>query len=647
MSNGIFGIGLSGLYAAQAGLLTTGHNISNVNTPGYTRQQTIQATAIAQHTASGFIGSGTTVSTVRRIYSEFLNSQALQQQSAASHLDTYSAQTSQLDNLFGDTTSGLSPALSDFFAGVNAVAANPADIPSRQTLLSSAQGLVGRFQQLDQQLTESRTGVNTQITSIVGSINSLSTNIADLNRQISLGNASSGGQQPPNDLLDQRDELLTELNQQIGATSVAQNDGSINVFLPNGQALVVGETSYKLTTSSDNTDPTNLQVGLVAGSAVVQFHASDLKGGALGGLLEYRDNVLNPTENALGRIALVVAKDFNAQHKLGQDLNGALGTDFFSVPTPAVQNALSNTGTVTLSASVTDPSALTTSDYNLAYDGTNYTVTRTSDNTTQTFATLPHTIDGVSINLASGAIAAGDTFQVQPTRNAAANIGVAISNPANIAAATPISTSALATNTGLGSISAGSIDSTYAASALVSPVTLTYNSGAGTLSGFPATQAVTVTSGSTSTTYPAGAPVPYTAGSTISFGGISVSISGTPANGDVFRVSPNSNGNGDSRNAGLLATLQTQNLIGNSTTLGGGYGQLVSYLGNAAHQGQVESVAQDSLLAQVQQAQQSVSGVNLDEEAANLQRYQQAYQAAGKVLAMATTLFDTILNITN
>src|SRR5579862_1819739 len=248
MSNSIFGIGLSGLYAAQAGLLTTGHNISNVNTPGYTRQQIIQAATTPQQTASGFIGTGTTVSTVRRVYSDFLNTQALQQQAAASQLDTYSTQTSQLDNLFGDSTAGLSPALSDFFAGVNAVAANPSDIPSRQTLLSSAQGLVGRFQALDQQLTEARTGVNTQITSTVTTINSLSTNIADLNRQIAVANSTSAGLQPPNDLLDQRDQLLTQLNQQVGATAVAQNDGSINVFLPNGQALVVGQTSYSLTT---------------------------------------------------------------------------------------------------------------------------------------------------------------------------------------------------------------------------------------------------------------------------------------------------------------------------------------------------------------------------------------------------------------
>src|SRR5581483_6782896 len=264
-----------------------------------------------------------------------------------------------------------------------------------------------------------------------------------------------------------------------------------------------------------------------------------------------RDNVLNPTDNALGRIAIVVAQDFNAQHSLGQDLNGAIGGNFFNVPPSAVQNALSNTGTATLSATVTDPSALTTSDYNLVYDGSNYTLTRLSDNTTQTFATLPQTVDGVKIDITSGTPAAGDTFQIQPTRNAAANISVAISDPAGIAAAAPIRTSASASNTGQAQISAGSVDSSYASSVLSSPVTLTYSSAGGTLSGFPPTQPVTVTAGSSVTTYPAGSPVPYTAGATIAFGGISFSLSGVPANGDIFTVGPNSSGSGDSRNTVL------------------------------------------------------------------------------------------------
>ena len=644
MSNGIFGIGISGLYAAQAGLLTTGHNISNVNTPGYSRQQIIQTTQLPQFTGSGYIGQGTNVSTVQRIYSSFLASQTFQQQAGSSHLDTYNTQVSQLDNLFGDSTAGLSPALSDFFSGINAVAANPADVPSRQSLISAAQSLVGRFHQIDQQLQQSRTDVNGQITSSVSTINALAGNIAHLNAQIALGDASSGGLQPPNDLLDQRDQLITQLNQQIGATPVAQNDGSVNIFLPNGQALVVGQQSYAISTTPDPADPQNLQVGLQAGSSVIQFRSTDLQGGTLGGLLAYRDNVLDTAENSLGRIAAVVSADFNAQHALGVDLNGQAGTNFFNVPTPTVQNATTNTGTATIGGTIVDASALTTSDYNLRYDGTNYTLTKLSDNTTQTFASLPQTVDGVTIALNSGVAAAGDSFTIQPTRNAAANIAVVVTDPTKVAAAAPIRTGIAATNTGAAQISAGSVNSAYTASPLASAINLTYNASTATFSGFPPTQAVTVTAGATSTTYPAGASVPYTSGATIAFGGISFTVSGTPANGDVLTVGPNTNGSGDNRNAVALAALQSQNLVAN-TNLAGAYGQLVSFIGNAAHQAQVESTAQDALLSQAQAAQQSVSGVNLDEEAANLQRYQQAYQAAGKVLTTAATLFDTILNI--
>jgi flagellar hook-associated protein 1 FlgK len=645
MSNSIFGIGVSGLNAAQAGLLTTGHNISNVNTPGYSRQQIIQTTQTPQYTGSGYLGQGTSVSTVQRIYSSFLASQTFQQQAGASHLDTYNTQVSQLDNLLGDSTTGVAPALSDFFSGVNAVAANPADVPSRQSLISTAQSLANQFHQIDQQFQQSRTDVNGQITSSVTTINALATNIASLNQQIALSDASSGGLQPPNDLLDQRDTLITQLNQQIGATPVSQSDGSVNLFLPNGQPLVVGQQSYTLSTTPDPENPQDLQVGLqVGGSSVIQFRSSDLQGGTLGGLLAYRDNVLDTAENSLGRIAAVLSQSFNAQHTLGVDANGQAGTDFFNVPTPTVQNATTNTGTAAIAGTITDASALSTSDYNLRYDGTNYTLTKLSDNTTQTFATLPQTVDGVQIALTGGTPAAGDSFLIEPTRNAAANIAVLVTDPNKVAAAAPIRTTTASTNSGAATISTGSVAQTYLASPLASPINLTYNATTQTFSGFPATQAVTVTAGSTTTTYPAGSAVPYTTGATIAFGGISFTVSGSPANGDVFTVAPNTNGSGDNRNALALAALQSTNVVAN-TNLAGAYGQLVSFVGNAAQQAQVESTAQDTLLSQAQAAQQSVSGVNLDEEAANLQRYQQAYQAAAKVLTTATTLFDTILNI--
>ena len=645
MSNSIYGIGLSGLAAAQAGLLTASHNIANVNTPGYSRQETVQATRLAMFTGSGFFGQGANVATVRRVYSEFLVAQQRQVQADASRLDTYHAQLTQLDNLFGDPASGLTPSLSDFFAGVNGVASNPSDIASREQMLSSAHALVARFHQLNDELDRLRTGANTDIKSSVNAINGYAGQIASLNKRIAEANSVNPAQLP-NDLLDQRDSLIQQLNQVIGARAVAQGDGSVNVYLDNGQALVVGISAFKLTAAPDPSDPQNLQVALDTGAGTaLRFKSSEISGGSLAGILANRDNVLTRTQNEIGRVAVVLGQQFNAQHRLGQDLNGAPGGDFFNVPTPFVQPDTGNSGTAVLSASIVSTSALTASDYRVDYDGSNYTLTRLSDNSVQTFASLPQTVDGVTIGVASGALAAGDSFLVQPTRYAARDIGLAISDPAKIAAAAPIRTSATVANAGTGTISSGSIASAYWLTPLAAPVTLSYATATGMLSGFPPTQPVSVTVGTTTTVYPAGSPVPYTAGATISFGGISFTMSGAPADGDTFAVGPNTSASGDNRNALLLAALNDAKLVGGTATLASAYGDLNAFIGTETQSAAVESGAQAQLLAQAEQGVQSVSGVNLDEEAANLQKYQQAYQAASKVMVIANQLFSSILDI--
>ncbi len=645
MSNSIYGIGLSGLAAAQAGLLTASHNIANVNTPGYSRQETVQATRLAMFTGSGFFGQGANVATVRRVYSEFLVAQQRQVQAGASRLDTYHAQLTQLDNLFGDPASGLTPSLSDFFAGVNGVASNPSDIASREQMLSSAHALVARFHQLNDELDRLRTGANTDIKSSVNAINGYAGQIASLNKRIAEANSVNPAQLP-NDLLDQRDSLIQQLNQVIGARAVAQGDGSVNVYLDNGQALVVGISAFKLTAAADPSDPQNLQVALDTGAGTaLRFKSSEISGGSLAGILANRDNVLTRAQNEIGRVAVVLGQQFNAQHRLGQDLNGAPGGDFFNVPTPFVQPDTGNSGTAVLSASIVSTSALTASDYRVDYDGSNYTLTRLSDNSVQTFASLPQTVDGVTIGVASGALAAGDSFLVQPTRYAARDIGLAISDPAKIAAAAPIRTSATVGNGGTGTISSGSIASAYWLTPLAAPVTLSYATATGMLSGFPPTQPVSVTVGTTTTVYPAGSPVPYTAGATISFGGISFTMSGAPADGDTFAVGPNTSGSGDNRNALLLAALNDAKLVGGTATLASAYGDLNAFIGTETQSAAVESGAQAQLLAQAEQGVQSVSGVNLDEEAANLQKYQQAYQAASKVMVIANQLFSSILDI--
>jgi flagellar hook-associated protein 1 FlgK len=301
-----------------------------------------------------------------------------------------------------------------------------------------------------------------------------------------------------------------------------------------------------------------------------------------------------------------------------------------------------------VTAAVSDPTQLTQSDYKVEFDGTNFNVTRLSDNKKTTIApypqAVPQTIDGVDFAI-SGSAAAGDNFLVRPTMNGAQDFKLKLTDVSQIAAAAPIATSVPLTNKGSGTISAGTVDKNYFATPLAAPLTLSFNGAGNLLAGFPATQAVTVTSGGASTTYAAGAPVPFTSGATYTAGGISFAIGGTPANGDSFTISP-STGSGDTRNAGLLGDLQTKNIFNNgSATYQSAYAQLVSTVGNKTREVQVNAQAGEALLAQATGAAQDVSGVNLDEEATNLLKYQQAYQAAGKVMQIASTVFDTLLSI--
>lgn len=637
MGNSIFGVGLTGLNAAQAGLLTAGHNIANASTPGYNRQQVVQTSNIPRRTGAGFFGQGVQISTVKRVYSQFLANQVLQAQTRSSQLDSYYTQIRQLDNMLGDSSSGLSPALQGFFRGVQDVAANPGSAPSRQALLSNAQSLAARFQALNQRFSEIRGGINSQIASSVAEINTLARQIAGLNHNLMLATTANG--QPANDLLDQRDALLAQLNREINASVVRQSDGGYNVFIGNGQALVVGTQTLTLKTAVSPSDPAKIMVGYVSGGNAILIPESNLQGGNLGGTLAFRSAALDSAQNALGRIAIGLAQTFNDQHRLGQDLNGAIGGNVFNVPVPNVISSAWNNPASTITAGIGNAGALTTSDYEFGFDGANYTLTRLSDNTSVSTTVAPSgaaplTLDGISITGAT--INAGESFTIQPTRNGARDIAVAISEPAKIAAAAPIRTSAALTNAGSGTISAGAVNSPPPVNAdLQQPVTITFH--------VPYDGQFDVTGGGAG--LPANNQV-YTAGADISFHGWTVQISGNPAAGDRFTIGPNNNGTSDNRNALLLGSLQTRNtLIGGSASYQSAYGQLVSQVGNQTRELEVTSKAQANLVAQTEQAQQSLSGVNLDEEAANLLRYQQAYQASGKVMQIAGTLFDTLLSL--
>ncbi len=650
MTGSVFAIGLTGLNAAQAGLLVTSHNIANAGTAGYHRQSAVLTTPLPQNEGVGFIGKGVVVDTVRRAYSNFLDNSVLQSQSQQGYLQAFNDQITQVDNLLADPSAGLSPAVQDFFSGVQDVATNPAAVPSRQALISSGQALVSRFHVVQSRLADIQSGVNSQISDSVTTINGLSTQLATLNTQITA--ATTNASQPPNDLLDQRDQLVSQLNQLVRASVVKDTNGSYSVFIGAGQSLVLGNQSFQLVSQPSATDPQNNAVLLKTAGGALPIASKDLQGGQLGGLLDFQSNALETTQNQLGRVALVLAQSFNDQHKLGQDLNGNLGGNFFSVPAPAVNGSSLNQGTAVVSAAVSNAGALTASDYQLDFNAGSYTLRRISDNQTTAIApgAFPTTIDGLTLNIASGAPTNGDSFLIQPTRYGARDIAVSISDPALIAAAAPLRTAAKTSNVGSATISAGTaVDTTNAAFAtpgtLTPPVLIQFTSAV-QYSVFDNTNpaapvllqgAVPYNPQGTNAVFPTAGGADY---------GYRIDLTGQASTGDAFTVGGNPGAVADNRNALLLASLQTKNTVAaGTTTFQGAYSQSVSAVGSQAREISVQLAAQNSLVEQTQLAQQSYSGVNLDEEAANLIKFQQAYQASAKVLQIASTLFNSILSL--
>ncbi len=652
--SGVMSVSVSALSAAQVGLQTTGHNIANTNTPGYTRQEVEMVNRKPNFSGVGFVGQGVNVETVKRAYSQFLNSQVLSEQTQASMLNTYHAQIEQIDNVIADPTAGISPAIQDFFSSVNNVSSTPESQPARQAMLNTAGALTSRIQSLGQRFIDVNTTVQSQIGNSVSLVNSYSKQIAELNKNIVLLQASS--RQPPNDVLDQRDQLVAQLNKEIKTTVVQQSDGAYNVFIGNGQSLVVGGTPYTLGIAQSPVDPSRQDIVYNnLGGSKTTLQQSSLQGGNLGGFLTFRDTTLANAQNSLGRVAMVLAGAINQQHQLGQDLNGDFGGDFFVQPRPTVYANTQNKGDGVVTASVNSPSdyaELTGGDYLLRFDGgTRYTLVRLSDNKETIYPDgLPDKpVEGLTLTTTEGAMP-GDTYMIRPTVNGARDIGVAVKDPAKIAAATPVRSNTSLSNQGTGKIAAATVNSPFDPHTpdpehpmtdvnLRTPVTIKFTSA----TTFDVLDGKTGLRKSFNNKY-----VP---GEDISFNGWKTQITGDPAKGDSFTVGPNLNATADSSNALLMANLQTKNTLGApeggepTMTFQGAYAQWVSDVGNKTRELQVTSKAQTDMAEQTVATQQAFSGVNLDEEAANLMRYQRAYQAAGKAMQIANSMFDTVLEI--
>ncbi len=642
---GIYGIGVSALKAAQAGIAATTHNIANANTPGYSRQEIMQTAELPQNTGAGYFGQGANVTSVLRRYDQFLGVQVLEAQTQTSNLTAQFDLAQQVSNLFGDANGGLTPALQDFFSSVNTVSNAPESIAARQTMIGSGQSLVNRLDTFDQRLSQIRDSLNGRMTSSVTSINSYAKQIAALNVNIVELQAKTPGQ-APNDLLDQRDLLISQLSQEIRVTTVSQPEGSVDVFIGNGQSLVVGRTVSSLHTVTSTTDPTALDVAYLNNGNSAKIQQSQLQGGNLGAYLDFRQNILDPAVNSLGRIAIGLAETFNQQHQQGIDLKGALGTAFFSSAAPRTTSASSNLGTGALTATISDASALTARDYSVQFDGTNYMIFDTTSNAlvqsfTEADLTAGQVITGTGITLQlTGSASVGDSFLVRPTADAAKGMALNITDPSKIAAASPIRSNAPIANIGSGVIGAATVDTTVVPLLpldvnLQNSVTVTFIDA----THFNVDDATLGPLAVNSVYDPA-------VGATLSFNGWTAKLTGSPSANDTFTIQNNINASSDGTNVLKMAELQTANTMVNGTTsYQGAYGQLISQVGTQTRELDVTSKAQSSMLAQVTKAQQSTSGVNLDEEAANLLKYQQAYQAAAKAMAISQSMFDSLLQL--
>jgi flagellar hook-associated protein 1 FlgK len=624
---GILNTSLSGMLAFQRALDVTSHNIANANTPGYSRQVTNFSARPGTGIGIGYVGSGTQIASIRRMYDAMQTEQLRTSTTGYSRFNALNNLSSRIDVLLADANTGLNARLQSYFNSMQDLGNDPSSIPTRQAMIGEAQGVAGRFNSLDGRLGELEAEVNSRLELAVTDINQLATSIAKVNEQISLANGSG---QSPNDLLDERDNLLLQLSAQVAVTAVPQDDGTMSVFIGAGQPLVLGGEARQLGAGGTEFDRTRMTVTYRGASGNTPLDTAST-GGNLGGLLEFRSRILDPARQSLGQTAIAFAASMNEQHAAGMDLRGNLGGDLFSVAPPAVLTSSNNAGSGSATATISDLGALTGADYVLQYDGAAYSLTRSGTTTPVAMtgsgtALDPFVGDGISI-VVGGAPAAGDRLLVRSGHEAAGSLKSVLTDPRSLALAAPTRSSTSLNNTGDAIISRASVldrtDPGLLNSALIeftSPTTYSVN-GAGSFA--------------------------YVDGAPISVNGSSVTISGIPALGDQFTIEANYGASGDNANALLMVDVQSVGVLdGGSISINQSYTQLVSGVGATTHQIQSNLNAQEVVLTNAEDAVLAKSAVNLDEEAANLIKFQQAYQAVAQVVAVASTLFESLLNAT-
>ena len=627
-------LGAGSLQNWQSALNTTGHNIANANTEGYSRQTVELGTARALRFGFGYVGQGAEIVSIERASNSFVTSQVRNFTSSASQYETFVQFSSRVDDILANSQNSLSVSMERFFNAASDVAASPSTLPERQALIGEGDNLVARQQSFNALLQDLNSEINSAIGLRVTEINGIASSISEIN-QLILNTNNSGG--TPNDLLDQRDRLVEKLSTKISTSVIEQNDGSFNVLIGKGQALVIGAVPTELEVRFNQFDSSRLEIGIkgLIGNDSSQF----VKGGELQGLLDFRSRVLNPAQTQLGVLALGIGETINAQHKVGVDLNGVLGGNIFAPIAISVAPEGFNAGTSGPVVTLTDASEVRASDYSLDYNGTQWQLTRLSDSTSVSGAG-PLVLDGMSVDVSAGVPVSGDSFRINPGHDAAVNFAMAISDPRKIAAASPVIADTPLANVGIGILT----DLKVAANntlPLAAPISLTFNANAGG-AGIPGFDVVGGPGGSI--LYD---PATDGAGKAFTFAtqGVSFTLANTPQPGDSFTITNNTGAFGDNRNIVQIGELQyASTLNGSKNSYQEFYGGLVAQVGVISNQAGSNLTIENSLLSQATDYRDSISGVNLDEEAANLLRYQQAYQASAQMIKIADQLFQTLIN---
>ena len=646
----LLNVGSRALLANQAALQTAGHNIANVSTPGYSRQTVVLQTVQGQFTGGGYIGKGVDVQTIQRNHSELLTRQS----TAASAVDAGDTvrmdRLRQLQEVFSGGASGIGASINDMMNALSDVVSAPTDLTARSVALTRMDETAARMRDASQRLDEIGYTVAEQLKGSMVAVNSLAKNIAGINEQIA---RAKGNGQPANDLLDQRDQLIRELNQHIQTSQVAADDGTVSVFVAGSQPLVLGNQAATLSID----DPIDFGAGsgkkvlsfLAPGSSTkVELNESMLGGGQVAGLLRFQNNDLAEGRNLLGRMAIAISESMNTQNRLGLTLNGQPGENLFApISLGNATPSNFNTSTATMALTVADPTALQASSYTISFTaGDAGSVTRHSDGKVFNFdgsALPPVTVasvfsaQGLGVTL-SGAVNAGDQFVINSLQGAAAELQALQYSPTDLAAANPVNAAMGATNGG--SLQLASLKATgpITQPATGSPVTIAFTAGS------PATYSATVPGPPVATI----ATGNYVSGEKIAINGWEIALQGAPKSGDTVTVGNATDSQygdwykRDTGNASALMALRDVPMFDNAT-LADGFASTMAQVGTRTQSAQFAAELSSSIAANLERDRTAVSGVNLDEEAARLIQYQQAYQASAKMIQIAQNIFDTLI----